>query len=145
MGVASAAAIETYDICCVSDVCRRYNYWHCYRLHYSRRPARYIVSVEPARSEAPWRLVHFNARACLCLCVSELLRTADEPASRVRNSWSTAAAELSVWRGKLRTQRRRRRRPCVEGVIVSRPPPMNLCGKCHYRRSLDCGVGQRHC
>jgi len=28
-----------------------------YRLHYQRRPAQYIISAKPARSEATWRLV----------------------------------------------------------------------------------------
>ena len=31
------------------------NCWHCYRLHYPRRPAQYIINVKPARSEAGWR------------------------------------------------------------------------------------------
>ena len=34
------------------DNCR-----HCYRPHYPRRPAQYITSVKPARSEATWQLV----------------------------------------------------------------------------------------
>ena len=29
-----------------------FRWWHCYRLHYSRRPAQYIISVKPARSES---------------------------------------------------------------------------------------------
>ena len=38
------------------------NCWHCYRLHYPRRPAQYINSVKPtpAWSETPWRLVDFG-------------------------------------------------------------------------------------
>ena len=44
------------------DNCR-----HCYRLHYPRRPAQYITSVKPARSEATWQLVYstWNHLACL--------------------------------------------------------------------------------
>jgi len=34
---------------------------HCYRLHYPRRPAQYIASVKPARSDATWRLVYAEA------------------------------------------------------------------------------------
>jgi len=33
------------------------NCWHCYRLHYPRRPVQYIISFKPARSEATWRFV----------------------------------------------------------------------------------------
>jgi len=44
----TAAVFQTH----ASDYCR-----HCYRLRYSRRPVRCIISVKPARSEATWRLV----------------------------------------------------------------------------------------
>jgi len=33
------------------------NCWHCYRLHYPRRPAQYIIGVKPTGSEAMWRPV----------------------------------------------------------------------------------------
>jgi len=33
------------------------NCWHCFRLHYPRLPAQYIIIVKPSRSEATWRLV----------------------------------------------------------------------------------------
>jgi len=31
--------------------------WHCYRLHYLRRPAQYIISVKPAWSEVQFTYV----------------------------------------------------------------------------------------
>jgi len=42
---------------CTQSACD--NCRHRYRLHYPRRPAQYIISVKPERSEATWRLVNF--------------------------------------------------------------------------------------
>jgi len=55
--VALTTAIRTSDSCYVSDAPAGDNCWHCYRLHYPRRTAQYIVGVEPARKVAQWRLV----------------------------------------------------------------------------------------